>query len=888
MNMKPNGKSPLMFKRKEMGGTGWLLIAALWVPLLFTVILAFLAYRDRISHDGDTEWILHTLEVKDQLEDLNSRVKDVENYQKGYLLDGNASFLAAFEKTLPEIAGQSRTLAVLVADNFKQVAAAEHLRGLISAELSAAAQSVALAQQGKNAEAVRILTKGRGELEDEIAAEVNAMTAEETRLLAVRERTAASGENIQNDSMFGLVVTDIALIMGVTLLMLRVQKSRRMAEAQTAQANTQTVQANTQTEQANTRTEQAEARGEEAMRLSNLRYKGQFDAARDGILILDAGTGQVMDANPFLKELLGYSQEEMLGLKLWEIGPFKGEAASKITFAELQRTDLIRYEGLPLETKDGRRVEVEFISNAYMVGQNRFIQCNIRDISERKRAAGQIAEQATLLDQARDAILVRDLKGTILSWNKGAERMYGWARQEIVGGNMSDFYCTDRKKFEEFNRLTIRDGEWHGELRHLTKDGRSIAVEGRWTLIRDDEGNPKSVLIINTDVTEKKNIEAQFMRAQRMESIGTLAGGIAHDLNNILAPIMMAIEILKSTSSDPQAKSILETIEVSAQRGADIVRQVLTFARGIEGERIEVQPKHLLKDLENIIKNTFPKNIRLRLSVPNDTWTILGDPTQVHQILLNLCVNARDAMPDGGSLTIGVENCVIGENEPTMNIPAKAGRYIHISVNDTGAGIPKDILDKIFEPFFTTKDLDKGTGLGLSTVMAIVKSHDGTIKVYSEPGKGSTFNIYLPSMEMSAHAQKEQAYENSMPRGKDETILVVDDEASILAIATQTLQAFGYSVLTASDGAEAIAIFAQHRHNIAAVLTDMSMPVMDGASTINALLRISPTVKIIAASGLGANSTTARGAGPNVKHFLGKPYSAGTLLRVIRAALDES
>ena len=262
------------------------------------------------------------------------------------------------------------------------------------------------------------------------------------------------------------------------------------------------------------------------------------------------------------------------------------------------------------------------------------------------------------------------------------------------------------------------------------------------------------MLAINTDITDKKKIEAQFMRAQRMESIGTLAGGIAHDLNNILAPIMLSIDVLKTISDNPQAKKILDTIEVSAKRGADIVRQVLSFARGLEGQRIEVQPKHLLKDLENIIKDTFPKDIRLQFSVPKETWTILGDPTQVHQILLNLCVNARDAMPNGGSLTVGVENCVLDEQYAAMNIEAKAGRYVDISVTDSGTGIPREHLDKIFEPFFTTKELNKGTGLGLSTVMAIVKSHGGFVNVYSELGKGTTFKVYLPATEILSEARK--------------------------------------------------------------------------------------------------------------------------------------
>jgi PAS domain S-box-containing protein len=510
-----------------------------------------------------------------------------------------------------------------------------------------------------------------------------------------------------------------------------------------------------------------------------------------------------------------------------------------------------------------------------------------RDITERKRDLERIEEQAELLDKARDAILVRDLEGVILFWNKGAERMYGWTSQEVVGRDIVGLLYTNPKKFEEANGLTISQGEWSGELQNLTKDRGEITIEARWTLIRDKEGRPKSILVINTDITEKKKIEAQFMRAQRMESIGTLAGGIAHDLNNILAPIMMSIDILKSTSDSPKTTKILETIEISAKRGADIVRQVLSFARGLEGQRIEVQPKHLLNDVESIIKGTFPKDIRLQFNIPSDTWTILGDPTQVHQILLNLCVNARDAMPNGGSLIVGVENCVLDDQYVAMNLQANPGRYVIISVTDSGMGMAPGIIDKIFEPFFTTKDLSKGTGLGLSTVMAIVKSHDGFVNVYSEPGRGTTFKVYLPAMESSFDLLQEHPEAASFPRGNGEMILVVDDEASILSITGQTLQAFGYKVLTATDGADAIAVYAKREKEIDVVLTDMMMPVMDGPAMIYALMRMNPAVKIIAASGLEGNGNVAKVAEAGVKHFLTKPYTAGTLLKTMRAILDE-
>jgi CheY-like chemotaxis protein len=338
---------------------------------------------------------------------------------------------------------------------------------------------------------------------------------------------------------------------------------------------------------------------------------------------------------------------------------------------------------------------------------------------------------------------------------------------------------------------------------------------------------------------------------------------------------------------DEESEKILKTIGLSARRGADIVRQVLSFARGIEGQRIEIQPKHLLKDLAQIMRDTFPKDIRLDFFVPEDTWTILGDPTQVHQVLLNLCVNARDAMPDGGELSIKAGNCELDEHYAAMSLAAKPGRYVEISVSDTGMGIPPENQDKIFEPFFTTKELNKGTGLGLSTVMAIVKSHNGLINLYSEAGKGTVFHVYFPAMEAAGEAKREQFEVASLPRGNGETVLLVDDEASIRTVTGQTLQAFGYRVITASDGAEALALYARHQDEIALVLTDMRMPVLGGGAMIQALLRINPAQKIIAASGLDANGNYAPYSGTGVKHFLAKPYTAETLLKMIRAALEE-
>jgi PAS domain S-box-containing protein len=630
-----------------------------------------------------------------------------------------------------------------------------------------------------------------------------------------------------------------------------------------------------------------EARTQE-LQASEERFRQLSAQAPIGIFETDAA-GLCTYSNPHLQKLMGLSLAQTLG-EGWmkSIYPDDSEEVHSFWKTVVRESRESQHE-FRLRTPDGV-IRWVYLRSALLrsgTGATTGYVASVEDINERKRADDQIAEQASFLDKAQDAIIARDLGGKVLFWNKGAERMYGWSRQEVVGQNLDGFLYTDPKRFEEVIDLTIAKGEWSGELQHLTQKKQEIIVEARWTLIRDNEGNPRSLLAINTDITEKKKLEAQFLRTQRMESIGTLAGGIAHDLNNILAPIMMSIDLLKATAHDPESKGILNTIAVSAKRGSDIVRQVLSFSRGIEGARVEVQPKHLLKDLEAIIKSTFPKDILLHFSVSENTWAILGDPTQVQQVLLNLSVNARDAMPHGGNLTIRVENCRLDKQYVALHPEAKAGAYVKIIIADEGTGIPPKVQEKIFEPFFTTKELGKGTGLGLSTVMAIVRSHEGIIDVSSVQGKGTTFTVFLPATEASLAGEIVRSGSVAVPIGNGETVLVIDDETSLLTVTSLTLRASGYRVLTANDGAEGVAIYTQHRNEIAAVVTDMMMPVMAGPATIKALIKINPAVKIIAVSGLKDDVTGTKVSVSGVKHFLTKPYPSMDLLKTLRLILDE-
>jgi len=507
------------------------------------------------------------------------------------------------------------------------------------------------------------------------------------------------------------------------------------------------------------------------------------------------------------------------------------------------------------------------------------------DLTDRISAEARVAEQAALLDHATDAILVRDLDHHITFWSKGAEAIYGWTREEAMGQPVWKLLYNDPRIFHEATAVVLEQGQWAGELEHITRSGERRVVFGRWTLMRDRSGAPQSILAINSDVTEQRKVERQLLRSQRLESIGTLAGGIAHDLNNVLAPVLMSIDLLRVETNPEVRDAILDTIEQSTKRGADLVQQVLAFARGVEGQRTPTMVADVCRDVVKIARDTFPKNIDIHLDLEDALPPVLGDPTQLHQVLLNLCVNARDAMPRGGDLRLSARAIMIDPQYAALHPGATVGRHVVVSVEDSGDGMPPEILDKIFEPFFTTKELGRGTGLGLSTSLGIVRSHGGFLRAYSDEGHGTRMMVYLPVWD-GHHAEELEDTPTELPRGKGELLLVVDDEAPVRQITRQTLEAFGYRVITARDGAEAVSLFAQQYHEIAVVLTDMMMPVMDGLTLIQVLQRIQPGVRVIAASGLNANGRTAMAADLGVRHFLAKPYTTELLLTMLRAILD--
>ncbi len=650
----------------------------------------------------------------------------------------------------------------------------------------------------------------------------------------------------------------------------QLQRSHEELEQKVKERTSELLQANLRLQQENQERKLAESA------LYNLQTA--LESAVEGISQLDT-QGRYITVNHAYASVLGYQPEEMIGMQ-WQQTVHRGDQAMMVAdYYKMLATGRVKSEARGIR-KDGSIFYKRLVMVTAYDQQQQFIghYCFCKDISESKQAEAKIREQAALLDMATNAIFVRGLDGTIYYWNKGAEHMYGWRSEEVIGRNANDIlYREIPSQLPGILAAVTQKGYWQGELEKIRKDGKDIIFDSQWTLVKEETGQPKFILIVGTDITEKKQLESKFLRTQRLENLGILAGGIAHDLNNILTPILVVAQLLPLTlkNIDRRNQDMLNILEQNTKRGAKLVKQILFFARGDDEKRSLIQIKHLLLDVEQIAQGTFPKSIELRKHIDDNLWVISADATQTHQVFMNLAVNARDAMPDGGTLTITAQNKFIDENYTKMNIEATAGDYVVVTFTDTGVGIASNIIDKIFDPFFTTKEIGKGTGLGLSTVLSIVKNHGGFIEVYNnEPG--SVFNIFLPAI--GDQISPGSADNIAIMKGNGELILFVDDEIAIAEVSKSTLETHNYQVLTANNGIEAIAIYAQNKLEIKVVIIDLMMPSLDGITTIRALKKIENSVKIIAMSGSDTGEDKVKAAKFGVADFLAKPFTAHDLL----------
>jgi two-component system, cell cycle sensor histidine kinase and response regulator CckA len=686
------------------------------VALAVVFTNAVVSYSNTVKLIDNQQWVTDSYAVITQIERIQSTLKNTETAQRNYLITADTDdlkiYLAANQQTNSNI----QILSNLTAKNHQKQQWVSLLETKITSRIKILQQEIYL-RQNQDLEAVRQLILS--DKDKQIGKEIQQLI---DKSLKAKQNLLQQGmQQSQASSQKAIVIFFIAAIVDLVLVALLYDLLWRYIR----------------------QLQQTEL----ALRQSENRLRAMIDAEPECIKLI-ARDGTLLEINAYGLAIMEVeSADVLIGKPIDALIVPEYRAAFVELHASVCQGNKGTLEFEIVGFKGTRRYMETHAVPLHNESDGTFIHLALmRDITQQKQAQQQIREQAALLDVSTDAILVRNIHNQILFWNKGAQILYGWKAEEAVGKNVLQLlYKEISPQLEDAYLRVMNTGEWRGELHQLTREGKVIIVESRWTLIRDDNGQPKSILSVNTEITQQKQLEAQLLRSQRLESIGTLAGGIAHDLNNILSPILMSVQLLQKKLPDQQSQQILQTLENNVKRGANLLKQVLSFARGIEGKQTIVQIQPLMAEMEQIIAQTFPESIICQTDIPKNLWYVRGDTTQLHQVLINLVVNARDAMPNGGILRIAAENLVIGEHFGQINIDAKVGSYIAIVVTDTGMGMSSEVQQRIFEPFFTTKEIGKGTGLGLSTALGIIKNHGGFVNVYSQIGRGTQFTVYLPA-----------------------------------------------------------------------------------------------------------------------------------------------
>jgi PAS domain S-box-containing protein len=632
-------------------------------------------------------------------------------------------------------------------------------------------------------------------------------------------------------------------------------------------------------------------RAKESLAANESRYRRLFETAQDGILILDAASGQVFDANPFLTALLGYRLEELVGKELWQIGLFRDIDSNKAAFRTLQETGYVRYDHLPLVTKDGRQIQVEFVSNVYTVGAARVVQCNIRDITERNRAEEALRFRDRAIGAATQGLMIADAARPdrpLVYVSPGFERLTGYASDEVLARNcrMLQGADTDPAAVARLREALAAGESCTVELLNYRKDGTTFWNELSISPVRDGAGRLTHFVGVQVDVTARRGLEEQFRQAQKMEAVGRLAGGIAHDFNNLLTIINGYSDLLvQRLPPDDPARELVAEIRKAGERSAGLTRQLLAFSRQqILAPRV-LDLNAMVADTEKMLRRLIGEDVRLVTALDPDPWAVRADPGQIEQVLMNLALNARDAMPTGGRLTIETRNVDLDETYTRTHADARPGPHVLLSVADDGSGMAAEVRARIFEPFFTTKGPGKGTGLGLATVYGIVKQSGGHVAVYSELGLGTTFKVYLPRAEPAAGGVKPRSG-LAPPPGGTETVLLAEDEAGVRDLIRRVLADRGYAVLAADDGAAAVRLAAGHRGPIHLLITDVVMPDVGGRAVAERVAERHPAVRVLFVSGYTDDAIIRHGVLRDGVNFLQKPFSPLALAFKVREVLD--
>ncbi|MET0343407.1 MAG: PAS domain S-box protein [Polyangiales bacterium] len=631
---------------------------------------------------------------------------------------------------------------------------------------------------------------------------------------------------------------------------------------------------------------------EEAMLAEERLLAGIYQSVNEVITYFKVEPGEcyrLLSANPAFCHYFGVTTEQIVGKRLEEIITVSPMDSIKYHYRKaIAERRSVHWEEVGYFPHGVEYVEAVASPVHDDTGTCTNLVVVSRVITERKRVAARLAEQAALLDRTRDAIVQVDVEGKVLFWNASAVRMYGYAREDAIGSPVSALLQTDEVLSASIDAQLLAEGAYTGELVQRVRDGRMLVVDGSLTLLRDERGRPESVLAIYTDATERKKLEEQVMFAQRMEGLGTLAGGIAHDFNNILAAIVGYLELaLGSIPSGSPARAHLEVVQSASERAVALVQQILTFSRRKPSQREVCRLSPVVREVLRLIRATVPRMIEIVASQADEEYEVIADSSQIHQILMNLATNGAQALGERGTLTVRLAPVVLRERLVGVASEVGPGRYMRLTVADDGIGMDLATQRRIFDPFFTTKAPGVGTGLGLSVVLGIVREHGGTLRVQSALGRGTTFDVYLPeACAPSESTRPQRGYD--VRGGRGQRILCVDDEHALVRLECTFLEGIGYRVDAFDSPLQAMRAFVTRPQEYAAVVTDFAMREMSGLELAEAVLAVRPTMPIVLVSGHLEDEQRARAEGLGLSAILGKPDYLEGLARALHRVLAGS
>jgi PAS domain S-box-containing protein len=636
-------------------------------------------------------------------------------------------------------------------------------------------------------------------------------------------------------------------------------------------------------------------RAEEALRESEERYRSLFENNHTVMLLIDPETADIVDANPAACSFYGWGHEELTSKKITDINTLTDEQV----FQEIERAKSEQNQHFFFRHRLAKDeiVDVEVFSGPIVLNGKQLLYSIVHDVTERKQAieALRASEEKyrTVLEANPDPVVVYDIDGKVVYYNPAFTRVFGWSLGERLGKKMDVFVPEESLPETQtmINRVLAGESFSGIETRRYTKEGKIIPVSISGAVLRDMDGNPLGSVINLRDISEQKNLEGQLQQAQKMEAVGTLAGGIAHDFNNLLQAIQGYTELLLMRKKEGESdwRELQEVIRAS-KRGAELTQQLLTFSRKVESKRRPLDLNQEVGELRQLLERTIPKMIDVEFKLADNLKMVNADSVQLKQVLVNLALNAKDAMAEGGKLLIETQSVTLDQEFCRRYAEVKPGDYVLFSISDTGHGMGKETLEHIFDPFYTTKEVGKGTGLGLAIVYGIIKNHEGYITCYSRPEVGTTFRIYLPTIEPeTVPVDVLIAPEpEGLATGGSETILLVDDEEFIRELGVDVLGSVGYTVLTASNGENALELYRQERARIGLVILDLIMPGMGGSKCLEELLTIDPRTRVLIASGYSPDGPTKGALDAGAKGFVSKPYDTSQLLQLVREILDRN